>query len=130
MSTKIVEVRTLKQGKYVIIDGEPCKIVSLQTSKPGKHGSRKANVVAVGILDNQKRTFVKPVDTKIESPIIERKSAQITHIAGKTLGLMDLNTYETFDLPIPDDVEGELVEGVSVEYIEAMGRRKLVKVRA
>ncbi len=129
MSTKIVELRTLKVGRYVMIDGEPCKIVSMQTSKPGKHGARKANVVGVGIMDNQKRTFVKPVDSKMEAPIIERKSAQVTHIAGTTVGLMDLNTYETFEIPLPDDVEGELVEGVAVEYIEAMGRKKLVKVR-
>ena len=130
MSTKIVELRTLKVGRYVMIDGEPCKIVSMQTSKPGKHGARKANVVGVGIMDNQKRTFVKPVDSKMEAPIIERKSAQVTHIAGTTVGLMDLNTYETFEIPLPDDVEGKLVEGVAVEYIEAMGRKKLVKVRA
>ena len=62
MSTKVVEVKTLKVGKYVVLDGEASKVVSIQTSSPGKHGAAKARVDAVGIFDNQKRGLVKPVD--------------------------------------------------------------------
>ncbi|MFQ5974710.1 MAG: translation initiation factor IF-5A [Candidatus Hydrothermarchaeales archaeon] len=129
MATKIAAVRTLKVGRHIIIDGEPCKIVSYQTAKTGKHGSAKARIEAMGILDNKRRSLVKPVDAKIEVPMIERKSAQINYKTGNTLGLMDLETYETFDVSIPTDVEGEFIEGGEVEYIEAMGRKKIVRVR-
>ena len=37
-----VELGSLKAGSYVIIDGEPCRIVEMTKSKPGKHGSAKA----------------------------------------------------------------------------------------
>ena len=57
MSKKVVEVKTLKVGKYVIIDGEASKITSIQTSSPGKHGAAKARVEAAGIFDGSEKKF-------------------------------------------------------------------------
>jgi translation initiation factor 5A len=129
LATKQVELKTLKVGSYIVVDGEPSRIVSYQTAKTGKHGSMKARVDAIGILDNQRRSIVKPVSTKVETPIITRKVAQITHIQGQTLGLMDMETYESFEATIPGDLEGTPVEGAEIEFIEAMGRKKMVRVR-
>ena len=42
MSTKVVEIKTLKVGKYIVLGGEASKITSLTTSSPGKHGAAKA----------------------------------------------------------------------------------------
>ncbi|MAW93561.1 MAG: translation initiation factor IF-5A, partial [Euryarchaeota archaeon] len=33
--TEIREIRTLKVGRYIVIDNEPCKLVEYITSKPG-----------------------------------------------------------------------------------------------
>ena len=77
MSKKVVEVKTLKVGKYVIIDGEASKITSIQTSSPGKHGAAKARVEALGIFDKQKRNFVKPVDSKCDVPMIDKRLGQV-----------------------------------------------------
>jgi translation initiation factor 5A len=129
LATKQVELKTLKVGSYIVVDGEPSRIVSYQTAKTGKHGSMKARVDAIGILDNQRRSIVKPVSTKVETPIITRKVAQITYIQGQTLGLMDMETYESFEATIPSDLEGTPVEGAEIEFIEAMGRKKMVRVR-
>ena len=129
MSTKIVEVKTLKVGKYVVLDGEASKIVSIQTSSPGKHGAAKARVDAIGIFDNQKRNLVKPVDAKIEVPIIDKRTAQVLAIMGSEVQLMDLETYETFEVPIPDDLRNDLIEGAEVGYIVAMGNKKLMRVK-
>ncbi|NLU04349.1 MAG: translation initiation factor IF-5A [Methanothermobacter sp.] len=129
MSKKVVEVKTLKVGKYVIIDGEASKITNISTSSPGKHGSAKARVEAVGIFDTQKRSFVKPVDSKVDIPIIDKRTAQVIAIMGGDVQLMDLETYETFETPIPDELSEQLVEGVEVEYIEALGQRKLMRTK-
>ncbi|MGA7076452.1 MAG: translation initiation factor IF-5A, partial [Halobacteriota archaeon] len=59
------EIRTLKVGRYIIIDDEPSTIVSLATSKPGKHGSAKARIDAIGVFDGQKRSIVQPVSAKV-----------------------------------------------------------------
>ncbi len=132
MSTRTGEVNEIKVGKYVIIDGEPCKVVSYTTAKTGKHGHAKANVVGIGLFDGQKRSFVAPVDAKVEFPVIERKAGQVIAIMGDTVQIMDLTTYETFETKMPskEELEGkELVEGAEVEYIETMGRRKITRVR-
>jgi len=126
---EVTEVGKLKEGRFVIIDDEPCRIVGFSTSAPGKHGHAKARIDAVGLLDGQKRTIVRPTSAKIEVPIIERGSAQVLALLPQTVQLMDLTTYETFELPIPIELKGELKEGVEVEYIQALGRRRVDRVK-
>lgn len=131
MTTKVVEVKNLKVGKFVVINGEPCKILSYQTSKTGKHGHAKARIDAMGILDNQKRSIVSPVESKIEIPIVERKPAQIIAFMGDQVQLMDLKTYQTYEVPKPDpaEIEGTMIEGGEVEIMDVMGRTKIIRVR-
>jgi translation initiation factor 5A len=129
MSKKVVEVKTLKVGKYVILDGEASKITSIQTSSPGKHGAAKARVEAVGIFDGQKRSFVKPVDSKCDVPMIDKRVAQVLALMGTEVQLMDLESYETFELPLPDELKNDIVEGAEVDYIEAMGKQKIMRVK-
>jgi len=129
MTKKPVEVKTLKVGKYVVLDDHPCRIVNIQISSPGKHGSAKAKIDAIGLFDGQKRQTVKPVDAKIDIPIIEKKSAQVLAITKDIVQLMDLETYETFELPKPPELEGKLVEGGEVEYIQSLGYQKIARVK-
>ena len=130
MSKKVVEVKTLKVGKYVIIDGEASKITSIQTSSPGKHGAAKARVEAMGIFDKQKRNFVKPVDSKCDVPMIDKRLGQVLALMGDDVQLMDLETYETFEIPIPDELKGKLNEGAEVDYIMAMGKKKVMRIKS
>lgn len=129
MSKKIVEVKTLKVGKYVIFDGEASKITSIQTSSPGKHGAAKARVEAVGLFDKQKRSIVKPVDSKIDVPIIDKRVAQVLAIMGSDVQLMDLENYETFEIPIPEELISDLAEGLEVDYIVALGNKKIMRIK-
>lgn len=125
------KVGALKKGRYMIIDDEPCEIKSIQTSAPGKHGSAKSRIMAVGVFDNKKRSIVKPVDTKIDVPIIDKHTGMITAILGNTLQLMNMETYETLEVPMPEsgEVEGEITQGVNVEYWETLGRVKIMRVK-
>ena len=129
MSKKVVEVKTLKIGKYVVLDGEASKITSLSTSSPGKHGAAKARLEAVGIFDNQKRSIVKPVDTKIDIPIIDKRVGQVLSIMGTNVQLMDMENYETHELPMPDELKDQIVEGAEVDYITALGNMKIMRVK-
>lgn len=130
MTKEMTEVGKLKEGRFVIIDDEPCRIVGYTTSAPGKHGHAKAKIDAIGVFDGQKRTVVRPTSAKIEVPIIERGSAQVLAIMANNAQLMDLTTYETFELPIPMSLRGEVREGIEVEYIQALGRRKIERVKS
>ncbi|PJB21644.1 MAG: translation initiation factor IF-5A [Euryarchaeota archaeon CG_4_9_14_3_um_filter_38_12] len=121
----MAEVRTLKVGKYIIVDDEPCKILNITTSKPGKHGEAKARIDAMGLFDNQKRSIVHPVKHKVGVPMIDKRTAQVLSIAGSTAQLMDMATYETFELPLPEDMT--LEPGKEIQYMEALGRRKITR---
>ncbi|MEM0359466.1 MAG: translation initiation factor IF-5A [Hadesarchaea archaeon] len=126
---EVVEVGKLREGRFIIIDGEPCKIVGYSTSAPGKHGHAKAKIDAISFFDGQKRTVIKPTSAKVEVPIVKRGNAQVLAVVKNNAQLMDLTTYETFELPIPMELRGEIKEGVEVEYIEALGRRKIERVK-
>jgi translation initiation factor 5A len=128
MSWNMAELRTLKPNRFIIIDDEPCKITSLTKSKPGKHGEAKARVEAVGIFDNQKRTLVHPVTHKVKVPLIDRRKAQVLALIGSEVQLMDMETYETFNVPIPDEFAGKIEPGKEILYFEAMGRKKITRV--
>jgi len=126
---EMAEVRELKVGRYVLIDEEPCKIMSISTSKPGKHGEAKARIDAVGIFDEQKRSVVHPVKHKVGIPIIDKRSAQILALMGSNVvQLMDMETYETFEMPIPEDFKDQLQPGKEILYLQAMGKRKITRV--
>jgi translation initiation factor 5A len=119
------EVGKLKEGRYVIIEDEPCKILGIATSKPGKHGAAKARIDAVGIFDGVKRSIVQPVSAKIYVPIVERKSGQVISISGNVIQLMDIKDYTMFEVTVPDDLLGKMEAGKEIQYIESMGKRKL-----
>ena len=74
---KLVSVGSLKKGDTIIIDGVACKITDTTTSRPGKHGHAKINMMAVGLLDGKKRNLVMPGHDNVEVPIIEKKNAQV-----------------------------------------------------
>jgi len=125
---EMAEVRTLKVNRYIIIDNEPCKIVSISTSKPGKHGEAKARIDAIGVFDGQKRSVVHPVKHKVQVPLIDKRTAQVLAIMGDNVQLMDMETYETFEMPIPDEFKGEIEPGKEISYLEALGRKKITRV--
>jgi len=121
----------LKKGSYVVLDGEPCEVLNVSKSKPGKHGAAKVRIEARGIFDGSRRSKIFPADALIEIPIVDKKTAQVISVYGNTVQLMDMSTYDTFELSMPDDQDlaSKLRPGVEVEYWESMGKRKIVRVR-
>src|SRR5918996_3831809 len=92
-----MDLGSLKVGSYIMIDGEPCRIVSYDHSKPGKHGSAKARVAAMGVFDGSRHSLVSPVSASVEVPLIDKRNGQIISIAGQTFQVMDLETFEMFE---------------------------------
>lgn len=118
----------LQKGNYVLIDGVASVVSSIQTSRPGKHGHAKCRIEAVGILDGKKRQIVAPGHENMECPIIGKKNAQVLSISGNKAQLMDMETYETFDLPIPEELEGNVNEGDTILYWQIMNDRVMKQV--
>ena len=125
------DVGSLKTGSYVMIDGEPCRIVDIAKSKPGKHGSAKARVVAIGVFDGVKRSFVKPVGAQVEVPIIDKRTGQVIAILPNAVQIMDLETYNVFETPLPKDenLSSKLTPGVEVEYWRIENRTQIMRIK-
>lgn len=132
MSKVYDSVGNLKVGSFVVIDNEPCRVVEITKAKTGKHGSAKANIVAIGLFSKSKKTLVAPVDSQIEVPIIEKKVGQIIADMGDKFQLMDMETFETFEVgksEIDPELLGRLSVGAEVEYWTVMGKRLIIRTR-
>jgi translation initiation factor 5A len=119
------EVGKLKEGKYMLVDDEPCKILSISISKPGKHGAAKARLDVMGIFDGVKRSIVQPVSAKVYAPIVERRNAQVISKAGNVIQMMDLEDFANFECTVSDDVSAKIEAGKETMYIFSMGKRKI-----
>ncbi|MBU0757205.1 MAG: translation initiation factor IF-5A [Nanoarchaeota archaeon] len=128
--TKLTTVSSLKKGSNVVIENVACTVTNTQTSRPGKHGHAKTRLEAVGMLDGRKRQVVMPGHDTVSVPIIEKKSAQVLSIANNVANLMDSETYETFDLPIPDELQGQVVDGISIIYWEILNDKVMKQIKS
>jgi len=129
MSKKLVGAGSIQKGDTVLIDDAACKVVSTQTSKTGKHGHAKIRIQAVGIFDDKKRDIVLPSHDNIDVPIIEKKSAQVLSITGEMANVMDMETFETVDLKIPEELKGQIKEGTQVLYWQIMDQKLIKQIK-
>jgi len=129
MTTKVVGAGTLKDGSYIVIDGTACRVATTDTSKSGKHGHAKVRIVAIGLLDNKKREIVLPAHDNVEVPLIEKKSAQVLSVSGDTANVMDDETYETFDLKIPEELKATVVSGCKILYWTILGEKVMKQLK-
>ena len=129
METKLVNANSIKQGSFVLIDGVACKTTNTETSKPGKHGSAKVRITAVGLLDKKKRETVMGSQDQIEVPIIEKKTAQVLNVTGDVANVMDDLSYETFDLDIPKELKESVVPNCTVLYWGIMGKKVMKQIK-
>ncbi len=129
MDTKQIHATELKVGRYVVLEGLACIVKSIQTSRPGKHGHAKCRVEAVSIKDGRKIITILPGHDKVDTPIIEKKTAQVLSVQPDKVSVMDMESFETFDLDIPDELKGQVVEGGQVVYWLVLGDKMLKQVK-
>jgi translation initiation factor 5A len=125
MVLKIINATEAKAGTNIIVDGTPCTIKSMDVSKTGKHGHSKCRIEAVGIITGQKKVFVIPGHDRLEVPMVDKRKAQVLSVGDK-VSIMDLESFETLDVPCPDEIKSELQENSNVEYWDVEGE-KIIK---
>jgi translation initiation factor 5A len=74
---------------------------------------------------------VKPVDSQVEVPLIEKRSGQVLALLPSAVQLMDLENFDVFEAPIPEeaDLKNRLANGVEVEYWRILGRTKIMRTK-
>ncbi|KAG1292532.1 hypothetical protein G6F66_006885 [Rhizopus arrhizus] len=118
-----MQCSALRKNGHVVIKGRPCKIVDMSTSKTGKHGHAKVNLVAIDIFTGKKYEDLSPSTHNMDVPNINRQEYQLINIDDGYLNLMTQDGSTKDDVKLP---EGDLGEKIQEEFDE--GKDLLVTV--
>ncbi len=128
MVLKLMQATAAKPGTTLLWDGVPCVVKSNDQSKTGKHGSMKCRMEVVGIFDKKKRIGVIPGGENLEVPLVEKKRAQILSVSDDRASVMDLENFETLELPFDEELNGKLAPEQQVEYWDVEGKRVIMRL--
>lgn len=126
MVAKIINATEVKVGTNIIVDGKPCVVKKIDISKTGKHGHAKCRIEADGLIDGSRKVFVIPGHDRLEVPMVDKRKGQILSIGDNTVSLMDLESFETIDVPCSEEIKSQLSTNDNVEYWDIEGE-KIVK---
>jgi len=116
MVAKVIDATEMRIGSYLLLDGVAHQVKKMDVSKTGKHGHAKVRFEAISAFTGKKKVMVIPGHDKFEVPMIDKRAAQVLSIHGDSVSLMDNETFENFDLDIPEELRGSVVDGAQVEY--------------
>jgi len=123
--TDRVEIRTLKVGRFCVVEDEAYKILSISKSKPGKHGSAKARLELINIFSDKKISHVGTVTDSINVPMIEKGTAMVPHLDGNEVHAMNMRDHSMMILPMEPELNIEA--GKEIMWMEALGRYKIIR---
>jgi len=125
MVLKIINATEAKPGTNIIINGDPYTVKKVDISKTGKHGSSKCRIEAIGMISGQKKIMVAPGHERFEVPLVDKRKGQVLSV-GEKASVMDLESFETVDMEIPEELKAEIDTNSSVEYWNVEGQ-KIIK---
>lgn len=108
-----VQCSALRKNGFVNIQGRPCKIVDMSTSKTGKHGHAKVNLVGIDIFTGKKYEDICPSTHNMDVPNVNRKEFQLIDIEDGFLSLMTDGGDTKNDVKCPGE---ELGEGLKKDF--------------
>lgn len=128
--SKLINATELREGSAVIIEKVPCIVKSIDISKTGKHGHAKCRIEAVGIIDDKKRVSAVPGHERFEIPMIEKKRGQVlTILPDKSkASVMDVESFENFDVAVSSEIRENIKEGSQVEYWNIEGEKIIKRI--
>uniref|UniRef100_A0A4W5K1Z6 Eukaryotic translation initiation factor 5A n=1 Tax=Hucho hucho TaxID=62062 RepID=A0A4W5K1Z6_9TELE len=131
-----MQCSALRKNGHVVLKGRPCKIVEMSTSKTGKHGHAKVNMVGIDIFTNKKYEDMCPSTHNMDVPHIKRNEFQLLNITDGFMSLMGDNGDVREDLRVPDSDLGKEIEqkfaageDILVSVLAAMGEECAVAVK-
>jgi translation initiation factor 5A len=128
MVSKVIEATEMRVGTFLMIDGSAYQVKKMDVSKTGKHGHAKVRFEAVSVMTGKKKVGVVPGHDSFEVPMVDKRNAQVLSVSGDNASLMDSESFENFELPIPEEFKGTVNSGVSVEYWDVEGEKLIKRV--
>ncbi len=124
----MAEIGKLKEGRYIVVNGEPHIITNMQKSAPGKHGHAKYRVEAKNMFTGNKTVIVMTAHAHIEVPNLRKQKANVLSVSGTSAQIMDMENYETFDLEIPEELQEQVEAGKIILYWQIMGKKIMKEI--
>ncbi len=128
MVARVIDAADMRVGTFLMIEGSTYQVKKVDHSKTGKHGHTKVRFEAVNIITGKKKVAVVPGPDKFEVPMIEKRQAQVLSVVGDNVSIMDSESYENFELVVPEDLKSEVKDGVSIEYWDVEGEKIIRRV--
>ncbi|MDH3353017.1 MAG: translation initiation factor IF-5A [Nanoarchaeota archaeon] len=128
MVAKVIEATEMRVGTYLLLDGVAHQVKKMDVSKTGKHGHAKVRFEAVSAFTGKKKVMVVPGHDKFEVPMITKRNGQVLSVSGNTASIMDDESFENIDLEIPEELQGTVVDGSSIEYWDIEGDKLLKRL--
>ena len=128
MVLKLIDAHGAKAGTTIMIEGEAYTVRSNDISKSGKHGASKCRIEAVNIITGNKKVLACPGAERFEVPMIEKKKAQVLSVSNDSASVMDLESYETLELPYIAELKEQLAPEKQVEYWDIEGKKVIMRV--
>lgn len=128
MVLKLIDAYDCKPGTTILVNGEACTVRSNDISKTGKHGASKCRIEAIEIFTGKKKIVAVPGGERFDVPMVEKKKAQVLTITGEKVSIMDLESYETFDIGFMEEIKDELAPEKTVEYWDVEGKKFIMRV--
>ncbi|MBI2451859.1 translation initiation factor IF-5A [Candidatus Pacearchaeota archaeon] len=127
MVLKIIEATQAKPGSIILVNNEPYAVKSNDISKTGKHGASKCRIVAEGVFNGKKKIIAVPGGEKFDVPNVEKRKAQVLNVGEGTASVMDLESYETMDLPYLEEIKEQIDAEKQVEYWDIEGKKVIMR---
>lgn len=121
MVAKIINATEARVGTNLLLEGEPFTVKKMDVSKTGKHGHAKCRIEASHMITGNKKVFVVPGHERFEVPLVNKKKGQVLSLHGDHASVMDLESFETLEVPMNSEVEGQVAENDNVEYWDIEG---------
>ncbi len=128
MVLRLIDAHSSKPGTTIMVDGEACTVRSNDISKTGKHGASKCRIEAIEIFSGKKKIVAVPGDTRFDVPMIEKRKGQVLSIGDTTVSVMDLENYETLDVPFSEEIKEDLAIEKQIEYWDIEGKKAVMRV--
>lgn len=133
-----IQCSALRKNGYCIMKGHPCKIVDMSTSKTGKHGHAKVNMVGIDIFDGKKYEDMSPSTHNMEVPNVSRIEYNLIDVGEEGyLSLMDDNGEVRDDLhcnhnpTLLEEIRTKFDNGdeMMVTVLKAMGKEMPMAIK-
>ncbi len=128
MVLKVIDATEARTGVTVLVGGEACTVRSNDISKTGKHGASKCRIEAIEIFTGKKKVIAVPGHERFEVPHIDKRKAQVLNVGDVTASVMDLDNFETIDIPFMEELKDSLASEKQVEYWDIEGKKKIMRV--